>query len=296
MATSQNAYNNVVEFIDEQIESLYDEENAMIGDEEMAPNVVRAKWTYFQDFSSSEQEIMETDFTTLYHDLYDMTQERVQNLVSELTVQHEDQPTLEDTGNESTSVNPTVVSGEKEKDKEDVEEQISVIVCMDPNDPEITSTPKSKCDALLKDIKDLRISVLTDIGDMLDTKFTMYRRSLATNRAKNHAKLTDARTALMEFKKKFESESAASMADRDRQLYKTLENEYHNTIHKLEEDVSQYVASVNLKTQRNLALNEALIESEAANKQLTGKCERIFEDLTNVSAQCVYMKEYVQLY
>lgn len=285
MATSQNAYDNMVDFIDGQIESLYDEETFMNGsEEEYTADGERAKWTYFQDFSKSEQEMMETDVTTLFDDLYELTENRVESLISELTVIHEDPPPLEDTGEEECNkVKATSVVSMLEEEEKDVVEKISVIVCMESPDAETFSTPESKCKALLEEVKDLRTSVLTEIGDLLDTKFTLFRRSLATNRAKNHAKLTDARTALMEFKKKFEYESTASMKDRDRQLYKTLEEQYQNTITKLEEEVSQYVASVNLKTQRNLGLNESLIESNAANVQLTGKCERIFEDLTNVS-------------
>jgi hypothetical protein len=299
---SENDYLDVVEFIDEQIEKLYEDESYLNtgGNEEYTPDGERAKWTYFQEFTTSEQEIMEKDVNTLFDDMYAMTERGVQSLVSELAVVFEDAPPSEDndTGNDSNSVSSTNTAKDLEQKKgaahapdatseEEAVPQAAIIVCRESEEAEEVSTPHSKCEALLKDIRDLRTSVMTEIGTLLDTKFTLYRQSLGINRTKNHTKLMEARTAMMLFKKKFEYESTANMNDRDRLVYSAMEQKYKDTISNLENDVGQYIASVNLKTQRNLGLNEELNEYKTANAHLTGKCERIFEDLTNVST-CIH--------
>jgi hypothetical protein len=305
---NEKSYKDVVGFIDEQIERLYEDESYLNDDrsdrDEYTTNGEKSKWTYFQEFTPSEQEAMEKDVTKLYDNLYSITENRLENLLSELTVTFVDPPGDEDKDDGETAklqevkskVNNKKSKGEEKED--DVPMQVPVIVCRrvdadaDTDEEECTETPKAKCDSLLKELKDLRTSVLSEVGDLLDMKFTMYRRSLGINRAKNHNKLSEARTALKLFRKKYEAESAANMKERDRLIYSALEEKYQSTISQQEIEISQYQASVNMKTQRNLGLNQELLDLKAENSQLCGRIERLFEDLTNV---CTFYLHYVDI-
>ena len=215
---------------------------------------------------------MEKDFNKLFDDLLNITKEGLDNLLTELTIVD---PNEEKDSRRKKNKNKNKKPEERPEDK-------FVIVCKESEESDTTTTPSTKCEELLRTMENLRRSVLSEIDRTLDTKFTVYRRSLQQNRAKNHSKLMEARNAIQLFRQKYEHETTANVKDRDRQLQNELEEKYRETITKLEDDVSQYVASVNLKTQRNLALNEELSEYKAANAQLNGKCERIFEDLSNV--------------
>ena len=58
MSTEEEAYEDVLEFVEGQMEKLYEEEaflNSKRDNDEFTEDGERAKWTYFQNFTESEQ-------------------------------------------------------------------------------------------------------------------------------------------------------------------------------------------------------------------------------------------------
>jgi hypothetical protein len=291
--STQKAQNDVVEIIEAQMEKLYETEtNLNIStDFDELEGGERPQWSYFLDNTESEQEIIEQNFSSLYDGLLETTSERLNAIVSQLRVVFKDPPppSLSETG-EKNQPHDSRKKIKRTDSKFVIESKLKAnaeVVCLEQEEtkdsPAEYSNPKSKCDALMEELVAQRENVITSINTLLDNKFTLYRRSLDTNRAKNYEKLTTARLAVKLFKQKFEFESLANMKDRDRQVYKDLEERYQGTISSLEDDLNQYVASVNLKTQRNLSLLNELNEVKDALEKSKLKCDRIYDDLSNVS-------------
>ena len=265
--TSQRSFNEMEEMIEDQIEQLYVDEEGSVSkstdEHDEKPSAKRQWRSLFPDMPESEQEMMEKDFGSLYDSLLSCAKAGLDDLCSSIIVLKKDQEDVPDDRVKRKSVSYETMMCSNGK-----EENISL---------------KNKCDKIVHNMEKLRDSTLSEINSLLDFKNTVYRRSLESNRAKNHEKLLDTRTALKLYRKQYELESVANMKDRDRQMYNELERQYKETINGLEEDLNQYVASVNLKTQRNVFLNQELAELKNAHVKLESKCERIYEDLSNVS-------------